>query len=153
MGGAALDFDPARLEPYLRARLPQLEGPISVARIGGGQSNPTYRLRVASGEVVLRKQPAGELLPSAHAVDREHRVMAALGATDVPVPAGPRVAPDAALARLDLEDPEPAELDSLATLHGQPHCIEDRVDGHFGFHLRDVGDFRYLVDDVHLDHA
>ena len=79
MSGADLDFDPARLAPYLRARLPQLEGPMSVARIGGGQSNPTYRLRFAAGEVVLRKQPAGELLPSAHAVDREHRVMAALG--------------------------------------------------------------------------
>jgi aminoglycoside phosphotransferase (APT) family kinase protein len=86
VSGAELDFDPARLAPYLQARLPQLEGPMAVARIAGGQSNPTYRLRFASGEVVLRKQPAGELLPSAHAVDREHRVMAALAATDVPVP-------------------------------------------------------------------
>ena len=81
-----LDFDPARLAPYLRAQLPELDGPMAIARISGGQSNPTYRLRFASGEVVLRKQPAGELLPSAHAVDREHRVMAALGMTDVPVP-------------------------------------------------------------------
>ena len=86
MSGADLDFDPGRLEPYLQAALPQLDGPMRVARIGGGQSNPTYRLRFSSGEVVLRKQPAGELLPSAHAVDREHRVMAALTATDVPVP-------------------------------------------------------------------
>jgi aminoglycoside phosphotransferase (APT) family kinase protein len=86
MSGADLDFDPARLAPYLEARLPQCAGPMSVARIGGGQSNPTYRLRFAAGEVVLRKQPAGELLPSAHAVDREHRVMAALRMTDVPVP-------------------------------------------------------------------
>jgi aminoglycoside phosphotransferase (APT) family kinase protein len=86
MSGADLDFDPARLGPYLKARLPQCAGPMSVARIGGGQSNPTYRLRFAAGEVVLRKQPAGALLPSAHAVDREHRVMAALHTTDVPVP-------------------------------------------------------------------
>jgi aminoglycoside phosphotransferase (APT) family kinase protein len=86
MSGADLDFDPARLAPYLKARLPQLEGPMSVARIGGGQSNPTYRLRFAAGEMVLRKQPGGALLPSAHAVDREHRVMAALHTTDVPVP-------------------------------------------------------------------
>ena len=57
-----------------------------VARIGGGQSNPTYRLRFPDRTVILRKQPAGELLPSAHAVDREHRVMQALAATDVPVP-------------------------------------------------------------------
>ena len=86
MSGADLDFDPARLAPYLAARLPQCAGPMEAVRIGGGQSNPTYRLRFAAGEVVLRKQPAGALLPSAHAVDREHRVMAALHATDVPVP-------------------------------------------------------------------
>jgi aminoglycoside phosphotransferase (APT) family kinase protein len=86
MSGADLDFDPARLEPYLKARLPQLDGPTRVGRIGGGPSNPTNRRGFASGGVVLRKQPAGELLPSAHAVDREHRVMAALAATDVPVP-------------------------------------------------------------------
>ena len=59
---------------------------MSAARIGGGQSNPTYWLRFGERAVVLRKQPAGELLPSAHAVDREHRVMAALAATGVPVP-------------------------------------------------------------------
>jgi len=80
------DFDPARLEGYLKAQLPELEGAMSVEPIGGGQSNPTYWLRFAQRAVVLRKQPAGELLPSAHAVDREHRVMAALGATAVPVP-------------------------------------------------------------------
>jgi aminoglycoside phosphotransferase (APT) family kinase protein len=80
------DFDPKRLEGYLKARLPELEGDIAVERIGGGQSNPTFFLRFRSGSVVLRKQPAGELLPSAHAVDREYRVQAALHATDVPVP-------------------------------------------------------------------
>jgi len=86
MTGAGLDFDPARLEPYLKAQLPELSGPMTAERIGGGQSNPTYWLRFADRAVVLRKQPAGELLPSAHAVDREHRVMAALAATGVPVP-------------------------------------------------------------------
>jgi len=82
----APDFEPRRLEGYLRARLPELEGPMTVARIAGGQSNPTYRLTFASGDLILRKQPAGELLPSAHAVDREYRVQSALAATDVPVP-------------------------------------------------------------------
>jgi aminoglycoside phosphotransferase (APT) family kinase protein len=86
MTRAALDFEPARLAPYLKAQLPELSGPMTAERIGGGQSNPTYRLRFGDRAVVLRKQPAGELLPSAHAVDREHRVMAALGATAVPVP-------------------------------------------------------------------
>jgi aminoglycoside phosphotransferase (APT) family kinase protein len=82
----ALDFDPKRLEGYLKARLPELEGEMAVVRIGGGQSNPTYRLKFAASEVILRKQPAGELLPSAHAVDREFRVQRALAASDVPVP-------------------------------------------------------------------
>jgi aminoglycoside phosphotransferase (APT) family kinase protein len=81
-----LDFDPDRLEGYLRARLPELDGRMRVERIGGGQSNPTYRLKFASRDVILRKQPTGELLPSAHAVDREFRVQHALAATDVPVP-------------------------------------------------------------------
>jgi len=86
MTRADLDFEPARLEPYLKAQLPELSGPMAVERIGGGQSNPTYWLRFGERAVVLRKQPAGELLPSAHAVDREHRVMAALAGTGVPVP-------------------------------------------------------------------
>jgi aminoglycoside phosphotransferase (APT) family kinase protein len=86
MAAPALDFDPRRLEGYLKARLPELQGEMTVLRIGGGQSNPTYRLKFASGDVILRKQPAGDLLPSAHAVDREFRVQRALAATDVPVP-------------------------------------------------------------------
>jgi aminoglycoside phosphotransferase (APT) family kinase protein len=83
---AAPDFDAERLEGYLKARLPELEGPMVPVRIAGGQSNPTYRLKFAGSEVILRKQPTGELLPSAHAVDREFRVQRALAGTDVPVP-------------------------------------------------------------------
>jgi aminoglycoside phosphotransferase (APT) family kinase protein len=86
MAAPAPDFEPDRLEGYLKARLPELAGPMTVLRIGGGQSNPTYRLKFVAAEVILRKQPAGELLPSAHAVDREFRVQSALAATDVPVP-------------------------------------------------------------------
>jgi aminoglycoside phosphotransferase (APT) family kinase protein len=81
-----LDFDPHRLAGYLKARLPELRGAMAVERIGGGQSNPTYWLRFGGEKVVLRKQPSGELLPSAHAVDREHRVQAALAGSGVPVP-------------------------------------------------------------------
>jgi aminoglycoside phosphotransferase (APT) family kinase protein len=80
------DFDPSRLEGYLRVRLPDLGGPMTIEPIGGGQSNPTFFLRFPSGSVVLRKQPTGELLPSAHAVDREYRVQAALATSEVPVP-------------------------------------------------------------------
>jgi predicted AAA+ superfamily ATPase len=67
--------------------------------------------------------------------------------------AGPRVAADAALPGLDLEDAEPAQLDALAALHGGPHRVEDGVDSHLSFDLGDVGDPRHFVDDVDLDHA
>jgi aminoglycoside phosphotransferase (APT) family kinase protein len=80
------EFDPARLEAYLKDRLPDLKGPMRVEPIGGGQSNPTFRLRFGREAVILRKQPAGELLPSAHAVDREYRVQKALAGGAVPVP-------------------------------------------------------------------
>src|ERR1700719_2207356 len=69
-----------RLEAWLR-------GPLAAAeRFAGGQSNPTYRLTAASGNYVLRRKPLGPLLPSAHAVDREFRIMRALAETPVPVP-------------------------------------------------------------------
>ena len=74
------------LHAYLREHLPDARGPIDIAPLTGGQSNPTFRVRAGGRSYVLRKQPAGELLPSAHAVDREYRVMTALGRTDVPVP-------------------------------------------------------------------
>jgi aminoglycoside phosphotransferase (APT) family kinase protein len=66
--------------------MPRLEGPMSLTRITGGQSNPTYFVDFANRGFVLRKQPPGPLLPSAHAIDREYRVMDALAAVDVPVP-------------------------------------------------------------------
>jgi aminoglycoside phosphotransferase (APT) family kinase protein len=83
---AGLDFDPDRLAGYLKARLPELRGAMAVLPIAGGQSNPTYRLRFAGRDLILRKQPAGNLLPSAHAVDREFRVQRALAGSGVPVP-------------------------------------------------------------------
>ncbi|MGH6944735.1 MAG: phosphotransferase family protein [Geminicoccaceae bacterium] len=80
------DFDPGRLQGYLKARVADLAGDMALEPIGGGQSNPTFRLRFTGRELILRKQPSGELLPSAHAVDREYRVQKALAGTDVPVP-------------------------------------------------------------------
>ena len=74
------------LERYLAARIPGFRGPVTVSQFQGGQSNPTYRLSAADHEYVLRRKPPGKLLPSAHAVDREYRVITALGRTDVPVP-------------------------------------------------------------------
>ncbi|BAI96706.1 aminoglycoside phosphotransferase [Sphingobium sp. TA15] len=70
----------------LREQLPDLRGPIEVRPIAAGQSNPTFFVEFGGRSFVLRKQPDGELLPSAHAIDREYRVMKALAASAVPVP-------------------------------------------------------------------
>lgn len=82
----APEFAAERLDAWLRQHLPRLEGPLRVARVAGGQSNPTYFITYANRRLVLRKKPSGEVLPSAHAVDREYRVLQALAACDVPVP-------------------------------------------------------------------
>ncbi|SLN33028.1 phosphotransferase [Oceanibacterium hippocampi] len=79
-------FDEKALEAYLAKRLPGFEGPLTVQQFKGGQSNPSYKLVTPKRAYVLRRKPPGELLPSAHAVDREYRVISALADTDVPVP-------------------------------------------------------------------
>ncbi|NOX73390.1 MAG: phosphotransferase [Alphaproteobacteria bacterium] len=78
--------DLAALGAYLTAHVEGFSSLQSVDKFGTGQSNPTYHLKAASGEYVLRAKPPGELLKSAHQVDREYRVMAALAGSDVPVP-------------------------------------------------------------------
>ena len=79
-------FDEARLARYCAGLLEGFDGTLEVRQMQGGRSNPTFLLRSGSNEWVLRKQPPGDLLPSAHAVDREYRILSALGETDVPVP-------------------------------------------------------------------
>lgn len=79
-------YDHAELEAYLRANVDGFGALDAVEKFGDGQSNPTYRLRSGGRDFVLRAKPPGKLLKSAHAVDREFRVMSALAATDVPVP-------------------------------------------------------------------
>jgi aminoglycoside phosphotransferase (APT) family kinase protein len=74
----ALQFDAARLDAYLAANVPGYRGPLSVKQFKGGQSNPTYLLETPARKFVLRRKPPGKLLPSAHAVDREFRVISAL---------------------------------------------------------------------------
>ena len=81
-----MDFEPARLETFLNGAIKGLAGKMRLEQIGGGQSNPTYFVTFDNRAMVLRKQPGTNLLPSAHAVDREYRVMSALAATDLPVP-------------------------------------------------------------------
>ena len=78
-------LDEAALASYLEAKVDGFRGPLKATKFPGGQSNPTYRIAASSGTYVLRRQPPGELLKSAHAVDREYRVLAALESTEVPV--------------------------------------------------------------------
>jgi aminoglycoside phosphotransferase (APT) family kinase protein len=85
VNGNASEFDAATLERFLRPRLSDLRGPMRLERGGGGQSNPTFFLSFDNREPVLRKPPSGTLLPAAHAVDREARVMRSLAATALPV--------------------------------------------------------------------
>lgn len=79
-------IDTEAVARWLRARGMDIEGPLSATRLQGGQSNPTFRLDTGSGALVLRRKPPGDLLKSAHAVDREYRVQRALRDSDVPVP-------------------------------------------------------------------
>ncbi|KVO30725.1 phosphotransferase [Burkholderia ubonensis] len=78
-------LDVARLTQYLEQHIPGFEGPVEAEKFAGGQSNPTFLLNAKSGRYVLRRQPPGELLKSAHAVDREFRILTALSGTAVPV--------------------------------------------------------------------
>ena len=79
-------FDEAVLDRYLAGHLEGYRGPLRVRQFEGGQSNPTFLLNADSGDYVLRKKPPGVLLPRAHMIEREYRILAALAATDVPVP-------------------------------------------------------------------
>jgi len=103
-------FDVTRLEAHLAKHLDGFRGPLEVRQFKGGQSNPTYELVTPDLRYVLRRKPPGKLLPSAHAVDREYRVIHALNATDVPVPR----------AHLLCEDPD---------VIGTPFYVMERVEG------------------------
>ncbi len=81
-----LRFDAARLESYLRDNIEGFAGPLTARQFKGGQSNPTYLIETPARRYALRRKPPGKLLPSAHAVDRECRVMRALYAQGFPVP-------------------------------------------------------------------
>lgn len=82
----ALVLDGAQLGDYLAARVPGVAGSVRARQFKGGQSNPTYLVETADRSFVLRRRPPGPLLPSAHAIDREFRVISALHAQGFPVP-------------------------------------------------------------------
>jgi aminoglycoside phosphotransferase (APT) family kinase protein len=79
------EIDADRLRSFLVQRL-GVSGPMALDRIAGGQSNPTFFVTFSDRRLVLRKKPEGQILPSAHAIDREYRVLTALAETEVPVP-------------------------------------------------------------------
>lgn len=79
-------FDPQRLDAWMQANVAGYAGPLRIAQFQGGQSNPTYRLDTPTQAYVLRRKPPGQLLRGAHAVEREARVMKALGEAGFPVP-------------------------------------------------------------------
>ena len=79
-------IDEAALGTWLKANIEGFSGPFELTKFPSGQSNPTYRISAASGDYVLRRKPFGQLLPSAHAVDREYRLISALHPLGFPVP-------------------------------------------------------------------
>ncbi len=79
-------FDEAALGAWLEANVEGFSGPFTLTKFPSGQSNPTYRIGAVSADYVLRRKPFGHLLPSAHAVDREYRLLAALHPLGFPVP-------------------------------------------------------------------
>jgi aminoglycoside phosphotransferase (APT) family kinase protein len=81
-----LKINTLKLQPWIDAHVPGAGSIKLIEQFKGGQSNPTYKISTDNKKLVLRRKPPGKLLPSAHAVDREYKVITALGQTDVPVP-------------------------------------------------------------------
>lgn len=84
---APAPLDVAALQSWMEATVPGFEGPLRVEKFAGGQSNPTFRLTTPGRSYVMRRKPAGLIHSSAHAVDREHRVLKAVSSQGFPVPA------------------------------------------------------------------
>src|SRR5689334_16256333 len=79
------EFDAPALETWLAAQIPDYAGPLTIEQFKGGQSNPTYKLITPGRSYVMRRKPPGKLLPGAHAIEREYRVITALGKQGFPV--------------------------------------------------------------------
>ena len=83
---SGLELDADKVEAFFRENVRDFDGNAEISQFKGGQSNPTYKVSSGRKSWVIRRKPPGQLLPSAHAVDREFRVLKALGKTNVPVP-------------------------------------------------------------------
>lgn len=90
-------FDEAALWAYLQQHLPDFSGPATLRQFQGGQSNPTFLIETPTRKFVLRKKPPGKLLPSAHLIEREYRILRALPADEVPVPRARLLCEDASI--------------------------------------------------------
>jgi aminoglycoside phosphotransferase (APT) family kinase protein len=106
--------DETALGQWLEANVEGFSGPFELKKFASGQSNPTYRVRAASGDYVLRRKPFGQLLPSAHAVDREYRLLSALHPLGFPVPQP--------LALCDDPDVIGAIFYVMELAHGRPYA-------------------------------
>jgi aminoglycoside phosphotransferase (APT) family kinase protein len=137
-------FDVKRLKEWMEQEIPGFSGPLVVQQFKGGQSNPTYKLITPGRAYVLRRKPPGKLLPGAHAVDREFRVITALAKVDFPVaqPLGlcmdeavigtpfyvmdmveGRIFWEAALPQVGLKE-RPAYFDAMNAAIAQLHCVD-----------------------------
>lgn len=102
--------DVGKLTRWMDAHVPGFAGPITLEKFSGGQSNPTFALDTAAGRYVLRRKPAGTLLASAHAVDREYRLLSALHPEGFPVP-------------------RPIAFCADEAVIGSPFYVMERIDG------------------------
>ncbi|NNK38286.1 MAG: phosphotransferase family protein [Xanthomonadales bacterium] len=109
-GKKAERLDADRLGAWMREHVTGFAGPIEIEKYPGGQSNPTYRISTPGRDYVLRRKPPGKLLPGAHAVEREYRVIRVLEDQDFPVPHGHALCEDPAVI-------------------GTPFYVMDRVEG------------------------
>ena len=107
-------IDEEALGHWLTANVEGFQSPLELTKFPSGQSNPTYRVRAASGDYVLRRKPFGQLLPSAHAVDREYRLLSALHPLGFPVPQP--------LALCDDPDVIGAIFYVMELAHGRPYA-------------------------------
>ncbi len=98
---SSLDVDPDKIDIWIKGHFPELEGTPQVERAAGGQSNPTYIFTYGDQKFVLRRRPDGELLPSAHAIEREFRVQCALIMSDIYVPTMFHYCEDESVARTE----------------------------------------------------
>jgi aminoglycoside phosphotransferase (APT) family kinase protein len=103
-------FAESSLWSYLQPRLPEFKGPATLKQFQGGQSNPTFLIETPTAKFVLRKKPPGKLLPSAHQIEREYRILTSLPRDQIPLPS----------VRLFCED---------ATIIGTPFYVMDHVAG------------------------